>query len=159
MKIFVAQHHPHGHNSDRNYHKANNGEILVFPHLTHRRKYTKKDYGMVGITSKKSTSKITVKDVNISVEYYKELISEYIESQFTTKIEPSGKYTIDTHTPIKYDVNELLSELLFKAEQFNECDNLAVFRRGVRYANTFKHFLSNLKEIVTGVWTSIKAMC
>lgn len=98
-------------------------EIVIFPLFQTEWNLTKDEIFMMGITSKKMTATITVRNLNISEEFYKELIKESIEEYWKIRINYDGTFKVKETS---YNLNNITSELIRKAEKFNEYETLKI---------------------------------
>lgn len=123
MKVFVADNIKKGYVSETNYMWCDAGEILTFSHFTLDNDNSI-DVSMCGIKTHKFTTHIIVKDLNISHSFYKELLIDSIEESFECKVNENGDYIIDLGFQFKFNINNLIEELIEKANRFENGDKL-----------------------------------
>jgi hypothetical protein len=125
MKVLVAQDVPTGRISFEKYNYCNAGEILIFTQELFNIAIPS-EISMMGITTRQFTTFVTVKDIRISRQFYKELIELCIEDVLETDIDLLGHYTVKTKKGIviPYNINDIVEELLSKAETYPVGANL-----------------------------------
>ena len=126
MKLFVAEKSKQGYVTDTDYHWCINGEILMFGQFQTEDNRKGNEVSMCGITSRRFTTRILVKDLDISKEFILELISDSIEKSMCCKINRDGRYLIDLGEgwDMKFNINDILTELLIKADKFEDGDKV-----------------------------------
>jgi hypothetical protein len=123
MKVFVAQQHEKEYISATEYHWCDDNDILIFGQFQ-LGKGNPSEVSMCGINSRTFTTFITVKDLNIDREFYKELITASIENGMNTTIDRNGDYEIDIAWGFHFNINDIIDELLEKASRFNDGDRV-----------------------------------
>lgn len=78
------------------------------------------NFSMCGVNSRKFTTHIVVKDLDITKEFYKELIVGSVEKGMECKIDENGLYTINFFGKFTFDINIIVEELLEKANKFQD---------------------------------------
>lgn len=121
MKILVATSQGKWITSD--VFECNEGEIVIFPLFQSLWNLNKDEIYMHGIESHKRTTTVTIKDIKIPLSFYKELITESIESQYKVYIEKDGSFTI---SEMILNVNDIVNELLEKCEEFKIGDLIKI---------------------------------
>lgn len=126
MKVFIAEQHTKGYISPTDYHWCNDSEILMFGQF---QIYNRNaiDVSMCGIETRKFTTHIIVKDMNIDKDFYKELITESVENSMKTVIGDDGKYKVEIDKfgmesdkfGMEFDINNIMDELIEKANMFD----------------------------------------
>lgn len=86
---------------------------------------------MFGIESRKGTTRITVQDLSISREFYKELITESVEKSMNTVIDRRGNYSIEMGFSHHFNINDIMNELLQKASVFEDGDEVICFGKNL----------------------------
>lgn len=74
MKVFVSQVSPKGYVSELDYNWCDDGEILMFGQFQGIPNINPKDVSMCGVNTRKFTTRITVKELDISKEFLTEII-------------------------------------------------------------------------------------
>jgi diaminopimelate epimerase len=125
MKVLVADNNEQGVFGDE-YHWCNNGDLLMFGEFQTEDNRKGNEISMCGIKERTFTTFITVKDLDISKDFYKELLSESVEKAMLVKINKDGWYYVDFGDDWGFNknINDHVDELLELAEQFNIGDKL-----------------------------------
>ena len=86
---------------------------------------------MCGITSRKFTTHIIIKDLNIDEDFYRELLTKSVEESMKCKIDRKGDYHIDLAWGFHFhfNINDIMNELIEKADQFNDGQKVKCFGR------------------------------
>ena len=121
MKVFVAEPKEKGYISPTDYHWCDDNEILMFGQFQIYNR-NKIDVSMCGIETRKFTTHIIVKDMNINKDFYKELITESVETSMKTVIGDDGKYKVELNDDfgMEFDINDIMNELIEKASIFDD---------------------------------------
>ncbi len=127
MKLFVAEKRKQGYISEADYHWCNDNDILMFGQFQTENNRKGNEVSMCGIQSRKFTTHILVKDLEISKEFLLELITESVEKAMNCAVNHDGSYTVNLggEWNMKFNINELLNELINKAEKFNDSDKVS----------------------------------
>jgi len=128
MKVFVAEKKGMGYNSPTDYHWCDDNDLLMFGQFQ-LGNGNPSEVGMCGINSRKFTTHILVKDLNIDKEFYKELITESVESSMDCRIGRNGDYSIDVGFSMHFNINDIMNELLEKASHFEDGQKVKCFGR------------------------------
>jgi hypothetical protein len=128
MKLFVADKAEQGYVSATDYHWCDNGDLLMFGQFQIDNN-NPSQVSMCGINSRKFTTHIVVKNVLISKDFYRELLTDSIEKSMNCKIDRNGDYSIDIAWGFHFNVNEIMKELIEKASQFEVGDKIKCFGR------------------------------
>lgn len=120
MKVFIAEPKEKGYISPTDYHWCDDNEILMFGQFQIYNR-NKIDVSMCGIETRKFTTYIVVKDINIDKDFYRELITESVETSMKISIEDDGKYKVELNDGfgMEFDINDIMNELIEKANCFN----------------------------------------
>ena len=89
MKVFVAEKRENGYNSQTDYHWCDDNDLLMFGQFQ-LGNGNPSEVAMCGINSRKFTTHILVKNLNIDKEFYRELITESVEKAMGCKIDRNG---------------------------------------------------------------------
>lgn len=116
MKVFVADDIEQGFVNNKDYHWCDSGELLMFGQF--QRENNTKDNSMCGTKTRKFTTHIVVKDLNIDKNFYTEIISKSVEEAMQCKIDKLGDYRVKVGFEIKFNINDIVDELLEKASEF-----------------------------------------
>jgi hypothetical protein len=119
MKVFVAQTRPKGYVSVTDYHWCDDNDLLMFGQFQ-LGNGNPSEIAMCGIQSRKFTTHITVKDLDISKDYFKELVTESIEKAMCCNIDRNGNYEIEMGFSHQFNINDIIEELLTKAALFED---------------------------------------
>ena len=128
MKVFVAGIREKGNNSPTDYHWCDNNDLLMFGQFQ-LGNGNPSEIAMCGIKSRKFTTHIIIKDLKIDIEFYKELITESIEKAMNCNIDRNGDYKIEMGFSMHFNVNDIMNELLEKANYFSDGQNVKCFGR------------------------------
>ncbi len=130
MKIFVAAEAEEGKISDTNYHWAKNGELLMFGQFQ-TEEGRSDEISMCGVETRKFTTHIIVKDMDIDREFFKGLIVESVERSMKCKIMEDGKYKVDIAFGFVFDIEQIIDELIKKANQFEDGQEVKYYGRTI----------------------------
>lgn len=130
MKIFIADKREKGYNSPTDYHWCDDGDILMFGQF--QLNNNPSDISMCGIKSRKFTTHIVIKDIDIDIFFYKELVKESIERSMETYIDENGNYEIDIGGLHHFNINDIVNELLEKANRFDDGQKVKCFNRTLK---------------------------
>lgn len=122
MKLFVAEKREKGYISETDYHWCDDDDILMFGQFQTEDNRKKNEVSMCGIQSRKFTTHILVKDLDIPKEFLLELITESVEKSMNCVVNDDGSYAVDLGEgwDMKFNINDILTELVDKAEKFEE---------------------------------------
>lgn len=123
MKVFVAEEQANGYINAQEYHWCDNYDLLMFGQFQ-LGNGNPSEVSMCGINSRKFTTFIMVKELNIDREFYKELITASVEKAMQTTIDRNGDYEIDVAWGFHFNINDIVDELLEKANKFNADDRV-----------------------------------
>lgn len=129
MKVFVAKIGEKYYKSLNNYNWCDQNELLMFTQF-----YTSgnpSNVSMCGIKSRKFTTEIIVKDMEISKEFFKELLTESVEKAFQCTINQNGSFEIDILLKHKFNINDMIEELLQKANVFEDGQKVKCIDRDI----------------------------
>lgn len=116
MKLFIS--HPLiGEKSNKNYNFTNPNEILMFGMFQ-----TGIEISMCGTNTRKFTTSIIVKDLNIEKEYLYEILKDSIEKSMNCKIDSEGNFYIDMFSKFPFNLYKIMNELISKASKFESGD-------------------------------------
>jgi hypothetical protein len=121
MKVFVAT--DKGDWLDSDVLECENDEIVIFPLFQSLYNINKDEIYMQGITTKKVTTTVTIKNLKIPFDYYKELIKESIESEHKIYIDDDGYFKVND---VRFDLNEIIDELIDKCNEFKIGDIIKI---------------------------------
>jgi hypothetical protein len=130
MKVFVAKSTKKGNNSSVDYHWCDDNDLLMFGQFQ-QNKGNLSEVSMCGIQSRKFTTHIVVKDMQISKEYYKELLSESIENSMGCIVDDNGNYEVNIGFLMKFNIDDVLNELLNMADKFSDGQRVWCFGRTI----------------------------
>lgn len=130
MKVFVSENREKGNISPTNYNWCDDGELLMFGQFQ-LGNGNPSEVSMCGIKSRKFTTHILVKDINIDKDFYRELLTESVENAMECKIDRNGKYEIEMGFSHHFNINDIMNELLDKASKFKCGQKLRCFGRDV----------------------------
>ena len=151
MKVIVAEKFRKGTYDKVNIHLCNDSEILryapkhyAFPEVT--------DVTLVGIQSFQPTTFLTVADLSIPHEYYKELIYESVQKEYDASILEDGSLPMTKHdikdkeenTLLAWNIDEMIKHLLNTAHNFHIGQHIVV--RGGTFYKIVKRHVSVGKE-------------
>lgn len=115
MKVFIADTKPKGYISSTDYHWCDDNDLLMFGQFQLDKPH---NISMCGILSRKFTTHIIVKDLNINKDFYRELLTESVQKAMECSIDENGNYEIDMGFSHKFNIEDIMNELLEKANQF-----------------------------------------
>lgn len=133
MKVFVAESREKGNMSSTDYNWCDENELLMFGQF---QKENSSEVSMCGILSRKYTTHILVKDtymkdiledIDISKEYYKELIVDSVEKSMNCVVDGAGYYNVGVDFKMSFNINETVDELLEKASHFKDGQKVKCF--------------------------------
>ena len=119
MKVFVAESREKGYNSPNDYHWCDDGDLLMFGQFQ-LENGNPSAVSMCGIKSRKFTTHIIVKDLNIDKDFYKELITQSVEIAMECNIDRNGDYDVEVGFSMHFNINDIMNELLEKANNFED---------------------------------------
>lgn len=76
---------------------------------------------LTGITSKKYTTEIIVKDLDITRQFFKELVSDCIQQCFNCDI-IDDEFEVTIGFALRFNINKICDDILDLANQFNDGD-------------------------------------
>jgi len=122
MKLFVAEKREQGYVSETDYHWCNDDDILMFGQFQTEENRKVNEVSMCGIQSRKFTTHILVKDLDIPREFLLELITESVEKAMNCVVNNDDSYAVDLGEGwgMKFNINDILTELTDKAEKFED---------------------------------------
>ena len=141
MKVFIPLNDIKGYISDFKYNWCNPDEILMFGQFVSSDTKSPKDVYLTGIETRKCTTHFTVKDLNISFQFLKELLTNSIEKAWKTSVSENGDYNIQLSTNcgqlvnMPFNINNDIQELLIKASRFKEGEVLVCLGRTILKEN------------------------
>lgn len=127
MKVFVADSVDKGKITSTDYHWCDNGDLLMFV------EFGDQNVSMCGIQSRKGTTHILVKDIDISKEFFTELITESMEKAMRCEVSGNGDFEINFANSISFkkNINVIVDDLLNKASKFNDGQKVRCFNKTV----------------------------
>ncbi len=130
MKLFVAEKRKKGYSSATDYHWIDGEDILMFRQFQTEENRTGNDVSMCGIQSRKATTHILVKDLDIPEGYLLELITESVEKSMQCVVNEDGDYKVDLDEgwDMSFNINDMVAELTEKASYFKDSEK--VYCRG-----------------------------
>ena len=128
MKVFVAEKREKGYSSPIDYHWCDDDDLLMFGQFQ-LGNGNPSEVAMCGINSRRFTTHILVKDINIDRDFYKELITESVENAMGCKINRDGNYDIEVGFSMHFNINDIMNELLEKASHFEDNQKVKCFGR------------------------------
>jgi len=128
MKVFVADTREKGKVTPIDYHWCDDGDLLMFGQFQ-TDNVNGSEVSMCGIKSRAFTTHILVKDLSITKDFYRELITESIEKAMGCKVDENGNYRVDIAWEFVFNINDIMNELLEKASQFEDGDKVQCFGR------------------------------
>lgn len=134
MKVFVADKKEKGYYSPTDYHWCDDNDLLMFGQFQ-LGSGNPSEVSMCGINSRKFTTYILVKDLDIPVDFYKELLTKSIENSMNCKIDENGNYEVKVGFSMQFNINDIINELLEKANKFNDGDKVKCFGRELSLIN------------------------
>ena len=124
MNVFVSDNREQGYIAPDNYHWCDDGDLLMFGMFQTEENRKGNEVSMCGINSRKFTTHILVKDIDIKKDFYKELLTKSIEKSMNCEIDEDGNFDVDIAWGFNFNINEIVDELLGKAEQFEDDDKV-----------------------------------
>ena len=134
MKVFVAETREKGNNSSTDYHWCDDNDLLMFGQFQ-LGNGNPSEVAMCGIQSRKFTTHILVKDLKIDEGFYRELITESVEKAMGCSIDRNGDYKIEMGFSHHFNINDIMNELLEKANQFEDGEKVVCLGRGILTTN------------------------
>jgi len=128
MKVFVADTRKKERLTPIDYHWCDNNDLLMFGQFQ-TGNGNASEVSMCGIKSRAFTTHILVKDLNITKDFYRELITESVEKSMGCKIDRNGDYNVDIAWGFHFNINDILDELLKKASEFDVEQKVRCFGR------------------------------
>lgn len=128
MKVFVAETREKGNKSPTDYHWCDDNDFLMFGPFQ-LGNGNPSEVSMCGIQSRKFTTHILVKDLKIDKDFYCELITESVERAMDCNIDRNGDYKIEMGFSHHFNIYDIMSELLEKANQFEDGAKVVCFGR------------------------------
>lgn len=128
MKVFIAETKEKGYNSATDYHWCDDNDLLMFGQFQ-LGNGNPSEVAMCGIQSRKFTTHILVKDMKIDKDFYRELITESVEKAMGCKIDRNGNYEIEVGFSHHFNINDIMNELLEKANCFSDGGKVKCFGR------------------------------
>ncbi len=128
MKVFIADSREVGNISPTNYHWCDNGDLLMFGQFQ-LGNGNPSEVAMCGINSRKFTTHILIKDLDIDKDFYKEVITESVERAMGCKIDRNGDYEIEMGWGFHFNINGIMNELIDKASKFDVGQKVKCFGR------------------------------
>ena len=128
MKVFVADEVASGYNGKTDYHWCDDNDLLMFGQFQ-LGNGNPSEVSMCGINSRHFTTHIVVRELNIDMDYYKELITDSVEASMRCKIDRNGDYEIEMGFSHHFNINDVMTELLDKANQFSDGERVSCFGR------------------------------
>ena len=128
MKVFVADSRPKGYVNEKDYHWCDDNELLMFGQFQ-LGNGNPSEVSMCGIQSRKFTTHIVVKDMDIDKDFYRELLTESVEKAMCCEIDRNGNYEIEMGFSHHFNINDIMNELLEKASHFEDGKKVKCFGR------------------------------
>ena len=128
MKVFVAETREKGNNGLTDFHWCDDNDLLMFGQFQ-LGNGNPSEVAMCGIQSRKFTTHILVKDLKIDKEFYRELITKSVEKAMGCNINRNGDYEIEMGFSHHFNVNDIMNELLTKANHFKDDEKVICFGR------------------------------
>ena len=129
MKVFISETREKGNISPTDYHWCDNNDLLMFGQF--QGNGNPSEVAMCGIQSRKFTTHILVRDMNIDCGFYKELLIESVEKAIDCKIDRNGNYEIKMGFSHYFNINDIMNELLKKASHFEDGQKVKCFGRNL----------------------------
>lgn len=123
MKVFVADTINKGFFGKDDYQWCDSEELLMFGQFQ-LGKGNSSEVSMCGTKTRKFTTHIMVKDLNITKDFYKEIITKSVEIAMKCKIDSFGSYVVRIGFDMKFNINDIIDELLEKASKFEDGQKL-----------------------------------
>lgn len=131
MKVFVAPYPGINYISDLKYNWCNENEILTFG-LFQTEAGTPSEISMCGINSRKFTTDIEIKNLDIDKQFYTELIKNSIENSMDCVIDDyTGNFEIEVGFPMSFNLFKMIEELIEKANEFQIGDIVKCYGRNL----------------------------
>lgn len=131
MKVFVADDMEKGYNSPTDYHWCDGGDLLMFGQFQ-LGNGNPSEVAMCGIKSRKFTTHILVKDIKIDKDFYRELLTDSVEKAMNCTIDRNGDYSIIIAFGFHFNINDIMDELLNKANLFEDGDKVMCVGRTLK---------------------------
>ena len=128
MKVFVADIIKKGYISSTDYHWCDDNDLLMFGQFQ-LGNGNPSEVSMCGVSNRKFTTHIIVKDLDIDKNFYLELLTDSIENAMQCKIDRNGDYEIEMGWDFHFNVNDIMNDLLEKASKFEDGQKLKCFGR------------------------------
>ena len=128
MKVFVAETREKGNSSSTDYHWCDDNDLLMFGQFQ-LENGNPSEVAMCGIQSRKFTTHILVKDLKIDKDFYRELITESVEKAMGCSIDRNGDYKIEMGFSHHFNINNIMNELLEKANYYGDGEKVKCFGR------------------------------
>lgn len=128
MKVFVADDIEQGFVNSKDYHWCDNGELLMFGQFQIGNG-NPKEVSMCGTKTRKFTTHIIVKDLKIDRDFYKDVITNSVEKAMQCNIDKLGDYSVIVGFEMKFNINDIVDELIEKASEFEDGQKLSCFGR------------------------------
>lgn len=128
MKVFISDKRKRGFINSTDYHWCDNNDLLMFGQFQ-LGTGNPSEVAMCGIKSRKFTTHILVKDLDIDKEFYRELIADSVEKSMNCKIDRIGDYNINIAWGMHFNINDIMNELLEKADKFEDGQKVKCFGR------------------------------
>lgn len=130
--MFVADNLPQGKINNSDYHWCDNGDLLMFGQFQ-LGNGNPSEIAMCGIKTRKFTTHIVVRDINIDKDFFRELITESIERAMNCSIDRNGDYNIEMGFSHHFNINDIMTELLEKASCFDDGQRVKCFGRTLTF--------------------------
>jgi len=126
MKLFISEKSEQGYVSEVDCHWCNDYEILRFGLFQTEDNRKGTEVSMCGVQSSKFTTHILVKDLDISKEFLSELIIDSFEKSMKCVVNNDGSFKVNLGEgwEMDFNINDILSELISKAEVFDDGDKV-----------------------------------
>ena len=128
MKVFVADARKKGKVTPIDYHWCDDNDLLMFGQFQLGND-NPSEVSMCGIKSRAFTTHIIVRDLKISKDFYRELITASVEKAMDCKVDRNGDYNIDMPWGFHFNINDIMNELLEKASKFDDEQKVRCFGR------------------------------
>jgi len=119
MKVFIADRRKRERISKIDYHWCDDNDLLMFGQFQGD-KENPSEVGMCGIKSRRFTTHIYIKEIEIDKTFYKEMIIDSIEHSMNCSIDEDGDYGVEVGFQHQFNVNNIIEELLEKANKFSD---------------------------------------
>lgn len=131
MKLFVAD--TLGKKDkfgEADYHWCDDGDILMFGQFqTEEGRPT--EVSMCGLKSRCFTTHILVKELDITKEFFLELLSDSVEKAMKCKIDRNGDYNVTVGFEFNFNINDIANELIEKASHFEDGQKVRCYGRNL----------------------------